>query len=100
MILVPPSVTGLVVSRLDNSTMTANWSQVTYSEGYTIGYEVYYAPNSVQNKSYNTITTGSTAISISGLEAYLTYNVQVRARSIAGYGPYSAPVIAQGMSLQ
>uniref|UniRef100_A0A4W3I7L0 Ephrin type-B receptor 3 n=1 Tax=Callorhinchus milii TaxID=7868 RepID=A0A4W3I7L0_CALMI len=73
-----------------DSSLSLSWLPPEKPNGIILDYELKYWEQ--DEKTASTITSQKNSIRIDGLRAAASYAVQVRARTVAGYGKYSRPV--------
>ena len=99
--LVPGSAPTNVVVVFSTRDAEVNWMPVDEMEwNGEIVYEIFFQPVPV-SMGVSLImlnTTNMSSATVSGLTPHVTYNVTIRARTVIGPGPSSAPV--QGTTLQ
>uniref|UniRef100_A0A4W3I984 Ephrin type-B receptor 3 n=1 Tax=Callorhinchus milii TaxID=7868 RepID=A0A4W3I984_CALMI len=75
-----------------DSSLSLSWLPPEKPNGIILDYELKYWEQEQDEKTASTITSQKNSIRIDGLRAAASYAVQVRARTVAGYGKYSRPV--------
>lgn len=97
-VLVPGKVTSLLLSRLSGNSTNIRWSPPASLRGVILGYEVAYTPRGSLTQIHSSLMhSASTSLVIQGLSPNQAYDVRVRARTVAGYGPYSSTETAPGL---
>ncbi|XP_072264506.1 ephrin type-B receptor 3 isoform X1 [Pyxicephalus adspersus] len=86
-----PSAVPIVQSHgSSGSSLTLSWAPPESPNGIILDYEIkYYAKG--HSGAGNTVTSQRTSVRLDGLFPDTIYVVQVRARTVAGYGAYSEP---------
>ncbi|XP_078267046.1 ephrin type-B receptor 3b isoform X2 [Rhinoraja longicauda] len=72
-----------------SDSMTLSWLAPEKPNGIILDYELKYREKDQDESSASTITSQKNTIRIDGLKPTAFYGVQVRARTVAGYGKYS-----------
>ncbi|XP_078419992.1 ephrin type-B receptor 3-like isoform X5 [Cetorhinus maximus] len=75
-----------------SNSMTLSWLAPEKPNGIILDYELKYREKDQDESTASTITSQKNTIRIEGLKPTAFYGVQVRARTVAGYGKYSEPV--------
>ncbi|KAK2863565.1 hypothetical protein Q5P01_003098 [Channa striata] len=90
---VPPPVTGLRRRAATETSLSLEWNvPVLQNQIHILDYQLRYSPKDGEEVGqWQYTSTRSTAAVLSGLQRATQYQVQVRARSQAGYGSFSAP---------
>ncbi|XP_067379737.1 ephrin type-B receptor 4b-like isoform X2 [Channa argus] len=90
---VPPPVTGLRRTAATETSLTLEWNvPVLQNQFHILDYQIRYSPkDSEEVGQWQYTSTRSSSAVLSGLQRATQYQVQVRARSQAGYGSFSAP---------
>ncbi|XP_078064020.1 ephrin type-B receptor 3b isoform X4 [Mustelus asterias] len=83
-----------LLSATSNS-MTLSWRAPEKPNGIILDYELKYREKDQDESTASTITSQKNTIRIEGLKPAAFYGVQVRARTVAGYGKYSESVDLQ-----
>ncbi|KAG7456923.1 hypothetical protein MATL_G00241100 [Megalops atlanticus] len=73
------------------STMTLSWLPPEKPNGIILDYEIKYHEKGQGEAIAHTMTAQRSSAQVEGLKAGTSYVVQVRARTVAGYGRYSVP---------
>ena len=73
------------VSRIDHDSLSVSWSSVTSAASYGVRYRV-----NGSGSSYSTTSTSGTSLTINGLAASTTYEVQIQARNSIGNSGWSS----------
>uniref|UniRef100_A0A7N4PU91 Ephrin type-B receptor 1 n=1 Tax=Sarcophilus harrisii TaxID=9305 RepID=A0A7N4PU91_SARHA len=86
-----PSAVSIVhqVSRTVDS-MTLSWSQPDQPNGVILDYELQYYEKDLSEHNATAVKSPTNTVTVQGLKAGTIYVFQVRARTVAGYGRYSA----------
>ncbi|KPP78508.1 ephrin type-B receptor 3-like, partial [Scleropages formosus] len=74
------------------STMSLSWLPPDKPNGIILDYEIKYHEKGREEAIAHTVTAQRSSARVEGLRPGTSYVVQVRARTVAGYGHYSAPV--------
>lgn len=81
--------------------MTVGWAESGNGESEILSYEIRYTPTGNlardTTSAYVVVNGDITSQHISGIASNLAYDVQVRARSVEGYGPYSSKRSVSGV---
>uniref|UniRef100_A0A3B4CHL1 Ephrin type-B receptor 3 n=1 Tax=Pygocentrus nattereri TaxID=42514 RepID=A0A3B4CHL1_PYGNA len=86
----PSAVPTVHLMRATASTLSLSWLPPEQPNGVILDYEIKYQE---RGESFShTVTAQSSSARVEGLKAGKVYTVQVRARTVAGYGTYSNPV--------
>ncbi|XP_069753107.1 ephrin type-B receptor 3-like isoform X4 [Narcine bancroftii] len=75
-----------------SDSMTLSWLAPEKPNGIILDYELKYREKNQDESTASTITSQKNSIRIDGLKPTAFYGVQVRARTVAGYGKYSKTV--------
>ncbi|XP_041066678.1 ephrin type-B receptor 3-like isoform X6 [Carcharodon carcharias] len=81
-----------------SNSMTLSWLAPEKPNGIILDYELKYREKDQDESTASTITSQKNTIRIEGLKPTAFYGVQVRARTVAGYGKYSEPVDFQTLT--
>ena len=73
------------VSQIDHDSLSVSWSSVTGATSYGVRYRV-----NGSGDTYSTTSTSGTSITINGLSASTTYEVQIQARNSVGNSDWSS----------
>ena len=97
----PPQPTITAVVRSSQSTISVSWSLPNFQTGVLTNFQVWYAPtSSVLPERYQNMSAlvpaDSYSVNINRTDPTLAYTIQVRAKSGAGYGPFSQMLTARG----
>ncbi|KAJ8256258.1 hypothetical protein COCON_G00184100 [Conger conger] len=87
----PSPVAVLQVQDITRHTVSLAWQEPEWPNGVILEYEVKYYEKEQKERSYRIVKTASRSADIQGLTALTSYVFQVRARTAAGYGSFSAP---------
>ncbi|XP_023284361.1 ephrin type-B receptor 4-like, partial [Seriola lalandi dorsalis] len=89
---VPPPVSGLRRAAVSETSLTLDWNIPVLQNQYQIlDYQVRYSPKDGEEAGqWQYVSSRSSSVVLTGLQRALLYQVQVRARSQAGYGSFSA----------
>ncbi|XP_056224842.1 ephrin type-B receptor 4b isoform X1 [Seriola aureovittata] len=89
---VPPPVSGLRRAAVSETSLTLDWNIPVLQNQYQIlDYQVRYSPkDGAEAGQWQYVSSRSSSVVLTGLQRALLYQVQVRARSQAGYGSFSA----------
>ncbi|XP_069474870.1 ephrin type-B receptor 3 isoform X4 [Ambystoma mexicanum] len=79
------------------NSMTLSWAPPEQTNGFILDYEIKYFPKG-PSEGITTVTSQSNRFRLDGLKPESVYMVQVRARTVAGYGSYSLPMEFQTAS--
>uniref|UniRef100_W5LIL1 Ephrin type-B receptor 3 n=1 Tax=Astyanax mexicanus TaxID=7994 RepID=W5LIL1_ASTMX len=86
----PSAVPTVHLMRATASTLSLSWLPPERPNGVILDYEIKYQE---RGESFShTVTAQSSSARVEGLKSGKVYTVQVRARTVAGYGTYSNPV--------
>ncbi|XP_027004510.1 ephrin type-B receptor 3 isoform X1 [Tachysurus fulvidraco] len=86
----PSAVPTVHLMRSTASTLSLSWLPPERPNGVILDYEIKYQE---QGESFShTVTAQTSSARVEGLKTGTVYTVQVRARTVAGYGSYSHPV--------
>uniref|UniRef100_A0A8C1YUD9 Ephrin type-B receptor 3 n=1 Tax=Cyprinus carpio TaxID=7962 RepID=A0A8C1YUD9_CYPCA len=86
----PSAVPTVHLMRATAGTLSLSWLPPERPNGVILDYEIKYQE---RGESFShTVTAQHTSAKVEGLKAGTVYIVQVRARTVAGYGRYSSPV--------
>ncbi|XP_069069118.1 ephrin type-B receptor 3 isoform X2 [Pleurodeles waltl] len=80
------------------SSMTLSWAPPDQTNGFILDYEIKYFPKQGPSEVVATVTSQNNRVRLDGLKPETVYMVQVRARTVAGYGSYSLPMEFQTAS--
>ncbi|XP_043915975.1 ephrin type-B receptor 3 isoform X2 [Protopterus annectens] len=86
----PSPVQTINLHATTSSSISLSWSPPDRPNGIILDYEVKYFEKGQGDVIAHTITSQKNAVRIDGLKSGTTYAVQVRARTVAGYGRYSS----------
>ncbi|XP_028831688.1 ephrin type-B receptor 3 isoform X2 [Denticeps clupeoides] len=86
----PSAIPTVHLLRASAGTLSLSWLPPEQPNGVILDYEVKY--HEKDDAFTHTVTAQRTSARVEGLKADTPYVVQVRARTVAGYGRYSAPV--------
>ncbi|XP_051873294.1 ephrin type-B receptor 3-like isoform X4 [Pristis pectinata] len=81
-----------------SDSMTLSWLAPEKPNGIILDYELKYREKDQDESTASTITSQKNTIRIDGLKPTAFYGVQVRARTVAGYGKYSETVDFQTLT--
>nr|XP_009940112.1 PREDICTED: ephrin type-B receptor 3 [Opisthocomus hoazin] len=88
----PSAVPTMHLHSSTGSSMTLSWTPPERPNGIILDYEIKYSEKQGQSDGIaNTVTSQKNSVRLDGLKANARYLVQVRARTVAGYGRYSLP---------
>uniref|UniRef100_A0AAZ3R298 receptor protein-tyrosine kinase n=1 Tax=Oncorhynchus tshawytscha TaxID=74940 RepID=A0AAZ3R298_ONCTS len=87
----PSPVTSIQASDVTRHDVSLAWQQPDRPNGVILEYEVKYYEKNQKERSYRIMKTASRSADITGLNPLTVYVFQVRARTAAGYGEFSAP---------
>ncbi|NXB52283.1 EPHB3 protein, partial [Leucopsar rothschildi] len=88
----PSAVPTMHLHSSTGNSMTLSWTPPERPNGIILDYEIKYSEKQGQNDGIaNTVTSQKNSVRLDGLKANARYMVQVRARTVAGYGRYSLP---------
>uniref|UniRef100_A0A671Z468 Ephrin type-B receptor 3 n=1 Tax=Sparus aurata TaxID=8175 RepID=A0A671Z468_SPAAU len=87
----PSAVPTVHLMAASASTMSLSWLPPEKPNGIILDYEIKYHEKVSSNAIAHTMTAQRSNARIEGLRAGTPYVVQVRARTVAGYGRYSSP---------
>uniref|UniRef100_A0A3P8XKA3 receptor protein-tyrosine kinase n=1 Tax=Esox lucius TaxID=8010 RepID=A0A3P8XKA3_ESOLU len=87
----PSSVTSIQASDVTRHGVSLAWQQPDRPNGVILEYEVKYYEKDQKERSYRVMKMASRSADITGLSPLTVYVFQVRARTAAGYGEFSAP---------
>ncbi|XP_060886671.1 ephrin type-B receptor 4b-like isoform X2 [Labrus mixtus] len=89
---VPPAVVGLRRAAASESSLSVEWTVPAVQSQYQIlDYQLRYSPKEGEEAGqWQYVSSRSSSVVLSGLQRAVQYEVQVRARSQAGYGSFSA----------
>ncbi|XP_028650767.1 ephrin type-B receptor 3-like isoform X1 [Erpetoichthys calabaricus] len=73
------------------STMSLSWIPPEKPNGIILDYEIKYHEKGHPEAIAHTVTSQHSSFRVEGLKTGTTYMIQVRARTVAGYGKYSNP---------
>ncbi|XP_013923301.1 PREDICTED: ephrin type-B receptor 3-like, partial [Thamnophis sirtalis] len=89
----PSEVPTMHLHGSSGNTMTLSWEPPKKPNGVILDYEIKYFEKQGQTDSIaNTVTSQKNAVRLEGLKPNTAFVVQVRARTVAGYGQYSFPM--------
>ncbi|XP_060690775.1 ephrin type-B receptor 3-like isoform X1 [Hemiscyllium ocellatum] len=88
----PSPVLMLHLLSATSNSMTLSWLAPEKPNGIILDYELKYREKDQDESTASTITSQKNKIRIEGLKPFASYGVQVRARTVAGYGKYSETV--------
>lgn len=98
---VPERVSSVTARRSSHFSMTVGWAESGNGESEILSYEIRYTPTGNlardTTSAYVVVNGDITSQHISGIASNLAYDVQVRARSVEGYGPYSSKRSVSGV---
>uniref|UniRef100_A0A8C5PG57 Ephrin type-B receptor 3 n=1 Tax=Leptobrachium leishanense TaxID=445787 RepID=A0A8C5PG57_9ANUR len=86
----PSAVPNVLSHGSSASSLTLSWSPPESPNGIILDYEIKYFSKGYSGAG-NTVTSQRTTLRIEGMNPDTLYVVQVRARTVAGYGAYSDP---------
>ncbi|XP_026177795.1 ephrin type-B receptor 4b isoform X2 [Mastacembelus armatus] len=91
---VPPPVFGLRKAAASENSLSLEWSvPVLQNQHHILDYQLRYSPKDGEEPGqWQYVSTRSSSVVLTGLQRAVQYQVQVRARSQAGYGSFSAPI--------
>ncbi|XP_068056526.1 ephrin type-B receptor 3 isoform X1 [Anomalospiza imberbis] len=88
----PSAVPTMHLHSSTGNSMTLSWTPPERPNGIILDYEIKYSEKQGQSDGIaNTVTSQKNSVRLDGLKANARYMVQVRARTVAGYGRYSLP---------
>ncbi|XP_031169071.1 ephrin type-B receptor 4b isoform X2 [Sander lucioperca] len=89
---VPPPVSGLRRTAASESSLSLEWSApVLQNQHQILDYQLRYSPKDGEEAGqWQYVSSRSSSVVLTGLQRALRYQVQVRARSQAGYGSFGA----------
>uniref|UniRef100_A0A8C2TRY0 Ephrin type-B receptor 3 n=1 Tax=Coturnix japonica TaxID=93934 RepID=A0A8C2TRY0_COTJA len=85
----PSAVPTMHLHSSTGNSMTLSWTPPERPNGIILDYEIKYSEKG--DGIANTVTSQKNSVRLDGLKANARYMVQVRARTVAGYGRYSLP---------
>uniref|UniRef100_A0A6I8QNM0 receptor protein-tyrosine kinase n=1 Tax=Xenopus tropicalis TaxID=8364 RepID=A0A6I8QNM0_XENTR len=86
----PPSqVSGVMKERVLQRAVDLSWQEPEHPNGVITEYEIKYYEKDQRERTYSTLKTKSTSVSINNLRPGTAYIFQIRAFTAAGYGMYS-----------
>uniref|UniRef100_A0A8D2PX06 Ephrin type-B receptor 3 n=1 Tax=Zosterops lateralis melanops TaxID=1220523 RepID=A0A8D2PX06_ZOSLA len=85
----PSAVPTMHLHSSTGNSMTLSWTPPERPNGIILDYEIKYSEKN--DGIANTVTSQKNSVRLDGLKANARYMVQVRARTVAGYGRYSLP---------
>ncbi|ETE59678.1 Ephrin type-A receptor 4, partial [Ophiophagus hannah] len=89
----PSAVPTMHLHGSSGSSMTLSWEPPKQPNGIILDYEIKYFEKQGQTDGIaNTVTSQKNAVRLEGLKPNAAFIVQVRARTVAGYGQYSFPM--------
>ncbi|NWY01311.1 EPHB3 protein, partial [Nothoprocta ornata] len=89
----PSAVPTMHLQGSTGNSMTLSWTPPERPNGIILDYEIKYSEKQGQSDGIaNTVTSQNNVVRLDGLKASARYVVQVRARTVAGYGLYSLPM--------
>nr|XP_006138530.2 ephrin type-B receptor 3 isoform X1 [Pelodiscus sinensis] len=89
----PSAVPRIHLHGSTGSSMMLSWTPPERPNGIILDYEIKYFEKQGQSDGIaNTVTSQKNTVRLDGLKTSSLYVVQVRARTVAGYGRYSLPV--------
>nr|XP_033813926.1 ephrin type-B receptor 3 [Geotrypetes seraphini] len=89
----PSAVPTMHLHSSTTNSLTLSWAPPERPNGIILDYEIKYFVKQGQTEGIaNTITSQKNMVRLEGLRPITLYVVQVRARTVAGYGSYSLPV--------
>uniref|UniRef100_A0A8B9QG06 Ephrin type-B receptor 3 n=1 Tax=Apteryx owenii TaxID=8824 RepID=A0A8B9QG06_APTOW len=89
----PSAVPTMHLQGSTGNSMTLSWTPPERPNGIILDYEIKYSEKQGQSDGIaNTVTSQNNMVRLDGLKASARYVVQVRARTVAGYGLYSLPM--------
>ncbi|CAH2248497.1 ephrin type-B receptor 3 isoform X2 [Pelobates cultripes] len=86
----PSAVPNVLIHGSTASSLTLSWSPPESPNGIILDYEIKYFAKG-HSGAGNTVTSQRTTLRMEGMHPDTIYVVQVRARTVAGYGAYSDP---------
>ncbi|XP_037619078.1 ephrin type-B receptor 4b-like isoform X2 [Sebastes umbrosus] len=93
-ILVPPPVSGLRRAAASESSLSLEWNVPVLqnqNQNQILDYQIRYSPKDGEEAGqWQYVSSRSSSVVLTGLQRAVQYQVQVRARSQAGYGTFSA----------
>ena len=99
--LVPEVAPTIVSTIAAQQSIVVSWMMLDcqYHHGHITVYEVCYNSSYfVNNRMLNTSSGDETTLQLNGLEEFVNFNIEVRAYTAVGPGPYSSPI--EVMTLQ
>ncbi|XP_030072107.1 ephrin type-B receptor 3 isoform X2 [Microcaecilia unicolor] len=88
----PSAVPRMHLHSSTTSSMTLSWAAPERPNGIILDYEIKYFVKGQSEGIANTVTSQKNMVRLEGLRPSTLYMVQIRARTVAGYGSYSLPV--------
>uniref|UniRef100_A0A8D2L7L9 Ephrin type-B receptor 3 n=1 Tax=Varanus komodoensis TaxID=61221 RepID=A0A8D2L7L9_VARKO len=88
----PSAVPTMHLHGSTGSSMTLSWEPPKQPNGIILDYEIKYFEKGQSDGIANTVTSQKNMVRLEGLKPNSAYTVQVRARTVAGYGQYSFPM--------
>ncbi|KAJ6653842.1 hypothetical protein lerEdw1_008639 [Lerista edwardsae] len=89
----PSAVPTMHLHGSTGSSMSLSWEPPKQPNGIILDYEIKYFEKQGQSDGIaNTVTSQKNMVRLEGLKSDAAYMVQVRARTVAGYGQYSLPM--------
>ncbi|XP_069462550.1 ephrin type-A receptor 7 isoform X2 [Ambystoma mexicanum] len=85
----PSQVSGVMKERVLQRRIELSWQEPEHPNGVITEYEIKYYEKDQRDRTYSTLKTKSTSVSINNLKPGTVYVFQIRAFTAAGYGSYS-----------
>ncbi|XP_028903134.1 ephrin type-A receptor 7 isoform X9 [Ornithorhynchus anatinus] len=85
----PSQVSGVMKERVLQRSVELSWQEPEHPNGVITEYEIKYYEKDQRERTYSTVKTKSTSVSINNLKPGTVYVFQIRAFTAAGYGNYS-----------
>uniref|UniRef100_A0A8D0C503 receptor protein-tyrosine kinase n=1 Tax=Salvator merianae TaxID=96440 RepID=A0A8D0C503_SALMN len=86
----PPSqVSGVMKEKVLQRSVELSWQEPEHPNGVITEYEIKYYEKDQRERTYSTVKTKSTSVSVNNLKPGTVYVFQIRAFTAAGYGNYS-----------
>ena len=86
----PSPPTNLRTRDVTSTSITVTWEPPKYSNGMLLGYEVCYTSN---GESPSVASVQNTTVKLTDLKPWAMYCISVRAKTLAGFGEKSIPVM-------
>ncbi|XP_028578828.1 ephrin type-A receptor 7 isoform X4 [Podarcis muralis] len=86
----PPSqVSGVMKEKVLQRSVELSWQEPEHPNGVITEYEIKYYEKDQRERTYSTVKTRATSVSVNNLKPGTVYVFQIRAFTAAGYGNYS-----------